>query len=116
MSKLYHAGKEITLVENLKMATTFWQRLRGLMLAPPLPPGEALLIYPCNSVHTFFMRYPIDIIFLSENLQALQCLPHLPPYRFSPLIKEATSVLELPAGTIHNCGLETGDYFQIVTS
>jgi uncharacterized membrane protein (UPF0127 family) len=93
-------------------AHSFLTRLRGLMFTASLPPDTALWLKPCNGVHMFFMRYPLDIIFLDNNLTVVHIIENLQPWRVSPIIKKATSVLELPAGSITG-KVNPGDRFSI---
>ena len=113
MYKLYHVERELVLVENLMMATTFIRRLRGLMFTAELLPGEGLFLSPCNSVHTFFMRYPLDVLFLDGQMQILRCLSCIQPNRISPLIRGARHAVEMPAGNIKQYGISAGDSLLI---
>ena len=79
-------------------ADTFGRRLLGLMFRPRLGPGEGLWIEPCNAVHTHFMRFPIDVLFLDKQGQVVRVVPAMAPWKHTPLVKGATVVLELPAG------------------
>ncbi len=87
------------LADRAREATRFLHRFVGLMGRKDLPVGEGLLILPCNSIHTFFMRIPIDALFLDRDGQVVKLLPALPPWRMTSLYWNARSVLELPAGT-----------------
>ncbi|MBS4032426.1 MAG: DUF192 domain-containing protein [Clostridiales bacterium] len=73
---------------------------------------EALIISPCNAVHTMFMFYPIDVVFVNEKLQVIHFCPVLRPGRFSPLVKGCRQVVELPAGTVAHTGTQIGDYLS----
>lgn len=95
------------------MADTFWSRFVGLQFAPELPEGHGLLIRPCNSVHMFFMRFPIDVVFLTKDLVIEHLLPDLKPWRVSPVVLKAYQTLELPAGTIARHGLKPGDSLSL---
>lgn len=66
-------------------------------------------IQPCNSIHTFFMRIPIDVLFLDADGVIIKQLPALPPWRASAVYLKARSVLELPAGTLQASGTQEGD-------
>ncbi|HWI64000.1 MAG TPA: DUF192 domain-containing protein [Symbiobacteriaceae bacterium] len=79
-------------------ASTFRLRLLGLMFRSTLPQGEGLLIRPCRQVHTHFMRFPIDVIFLDDDNRVVRVIPAMAPWKFSPSVSGAVSVLELPAG------------------
>jgi uncharacterized membrane protein (UPF0127 family) len=91
------------------MAESFLPRLIGLMGRAQLPPGEGLHIVPCNSIHTFFMRFPIDIAFLTEQGAVVKTLHALRPWRASAIYFKAHSVLELPAGTLQATQTQEGD-------
>lgn len=82
----------------VRRADTFGLRLRGLMFRQGLGIGEGLVIEPCKAVHTHFMRFPIDVLFLDEQWQVVLVLPALAPWRYSPHVAGARSVLELAAG------------------
>lgn len=92
-----------------KIADTFWSRFVGLQFAPELPEGHGLLIRPCNSVHMFFMRFPLDVVFLTKDGVIERLLPDLRPWHVSPVVLKAHMTLELPAGTIARYGLTVGD-------
>jgi protein-S-isoprenylcysteine O-methyltransferase Ste14/uncharacterized membrane protein (UPF0127 family) len=98
----------IVVAEHLRSAHTHWARLRGLLGTSGLAPGEGLWIRPCRQVHMFGMRYPIDVVFLDERLDVVHTIPALPPWATSPRVRAATSVLELPAGTLARIGLRPG--------
>lgn len=91
-------------------ARTFWTRLRGLIGGPPLQPGQGLLLEPCNSIHMFFMGYPIDAVYLDRYNQVLRVVSHLQPWQLGPTVRGARRVLELPAGQAGRCGVEVGHH------
>lgn len=99
-------GTEI-LVPRVQRTTHAWERMRGLLARPPLPQGAALWLVPCNSVHTLFMRYPIDTIFLDRELRILHVVTALAPWRAAARWS-AHSTLELAAGGAAACGLRAG--------
>lgn len=74
-----------------------------------LPENQALLIKPCSSIHTWFMKYPLDIIFLNQENRVIRILHTIPPYRFGPVVRNAKTVLELTAGRCRQTGTEKGD-------
>lgn len=80
------------------VADGMWSRFRGLMLQKPLENGEALLIKPCSSVHMFFMRFPLDIVFFDKGGTVVKIVSDLKPWRMALGGKGAWSALELPAG------------------
>jgi uncharacterized membrane protein (UPF0127 family) len=85
------------LAERAERAETFWGRLKGLLGRSRLCGGEGLHITPCRSIHTFFMRFPIDVLFLDERQTVLRVSRALAPWR-TLVCTRATSALELPAG------------------
>ena len=90
-------------------ARTFAARFIGLMGKAQLPFGEALHIAPCNSIHTFFMKIPIDAVFLDKQLKVVKVCGAMVPWRISKVFWSAHSVLELPAGTTSASGTIEGD-------
>lgn len=88
------------------VANTFWQRLRGLHALPPLSRREALLIRPCNSVHTFRLAYGIDVAYLDRQGVILK-LVSLVPGQVS-LCWSAKAVVEMPQGCIKDLALAVG--------
>lgn len=100
------------LAERAEEATGFWSRLRGLMGREGLPTGEGLWIDPCNSIHMFFMRFPIDAVFLSKELRVVKVVHAIPPWRVTGLYRDARSVLELPAGIAEASGTTAGDQLR----
>lgn len=88
-------------------ARTFYTRLRGLHAVWPLASDEALLISPCDAIHTMTMREAIDVVFISEEGVVLKAQT-LPRFRFSRSAK-AVSVIEMPEGTLQRLGIRVGD-------
>jgi uncharacterized protein len=86
------------LVAKLELADTFWQRLRGLLLRPALKPGEGLLIVPCRSIHTHWMRQTIDVALLDRHGVVLAVHPQVRPWRMIQGMRDTHSVLETAAG------------------
>lgn len=105
------ARRDPTLV--IRRADTFLARLTGLLLSPPPAPGEALLITPCAAVHTAFMRYPIDVVFLDRAGVIRKTVPHLLPWRIAAC-RGAHQVLELAAGEVRHADLREGRQVRLV--
>jgi len=101
------------LAERVERATSVWKRFVGLMGRARLDPGEGLWIDPCNSIHMFFMRFPIDAVFLDRGLRVKRVCPGIKPWRVSPIVFGARSVVELPAGTVRGRELE-GRLLEVV--
>lgn len=90
-------------------ADTFVSRFKGLMGVADLPLGQGLHIEPCTSIHTFFMKIPIDAVFLDASHQVVEVCHAMPPWRVSRVFFGARSVLELPAGTALAAQTVAGD-------
>ena len=91
-----------------RVASSFGARFRGLMLTAAVPPGTGLLFPRTSSVHTHFMRFPIDVVFLDDEQRVVRIAAGLQPWRFAAA-KGAASVLELRAGECARLGLVEGD-------
>lgn len=102
-------GDEI-LLEDVKIADTFFKRLVGLM-GKTLEKSEGLLIKPCNSIHCFFMKIPIDVIFLDETNHVIHKIEGMKPWKVSPIIKGSKAVIEASAGALHK--IQVGDQVRL---
>lgn len=95
-TQIIHAQTKKIIVKELQIANTFFSRLKGLIGAPPLTYQQGLLISPCQQVHTHFMGFSIDVVFLDKEFKVLHIARQMLPWRFSRFIKNAHYVLELP--------------------
>ena len=102
-----------TLATQARRADSFAARGRGLMMAPPLPEGGGLVIEPCNSIHMFFMRYPLDIVFLDKVGEVLFMYRGIKPWRMGRVVRGARLAIELPEGSIERSGTEVGDQIEM---
>lgn len=100
------------LASRVGVANTFWTRLKGLCGRTSLPTGAGLLITRCQAIHMFFMKFPIDAVFVSVEDRVVGLAEDLKPYCFSPVFFKASYVVELPAGTIRRSGTQVGDQVQ----
>jgi uncharacterized protein len=89
------------------VARTPLRRMKGLLGRAGLAADEGLLLEPASAVHTWFMRFPIDVVFLDRDLLVLRVAEEVRPWRFASA-RGARSVLELPAGTARRNGLRVG--------
>ncbi|GAB4372020.1 MAG: DUF192 domain-containing protein [Deltaproteobacteria bacterium] len=99
---------------RVRTATTFCSRLKGLLGTRELARDEGLWIAPCASVHSFGMRYPIDVCFLDRDGMVVGLFPALSPNRVIRPVARAAGALELPAGTIAETGTERGDRVELI--
>ena len=97
------------LAGRARRARGFLQRLLGLMGAPALPAGEALVLDPCASIHMFFMRFPIDVVFAAADLSVVAVVHAIRPWRMTRFYPSARLAIELPAGTAAASGTCLGD-------
>ncbi len=74
---------------------------------------EAMVIKPCNSIHTFFMRFPIDVLFVDKESKVVKGIVGMPSFRLSPIYFTSQFVIELPAGTIQATNTTEGDQIAI---
>jgi hypothetical protein len=86
--------------DDLTLNNTFCSRLMGLMFKKNLPAGSGIILKPCTQIHTCFMRFNIDVIFLDEDLKVLHIIENMKPWRISPLFLKAKYTVELPSGTL----------------
>ncbi len=101
--------RNLVLAEDVEVAATLCRRMKGLLGRRELPAGHGLWIRPCKSIHTLFMGFPIDAIFVSKNECVVRTYQSLPPFRMTPFVWGARSVLELPAGALSACPTHIGD-------
>jgi uncharacterized protein len=99
---------------HVERASRLIDRMKGLLGRNELPEGNGLWIDHCNSIHTFFMRFPIDAVFVSKEGEVLRVYRNLKPFRLTRLVFKASSVLELPAGTLTGCPVEPGDRLEVL--
>ncbi|MGC2191730.1 MAG: DUF192 domain-containing protein [Candidatus Dormiibacterota bacterium] len=99
---------------DVTVARSFGSRLMGLMGRSKLDPDEGLWLVPCNSVHMFFMRTPLDIVYLDRKLRVVRCVPEMREWRVKLLpVRHAHSALELSPGTLSRHGISDGDQLKI---
>lgn len=94
------------------MADTSEKRRTGLLKHERLNPGEGLWIVPCESVHTFFMKFPIDLLYLDKQKKVRKVRHAVPAWRLSMCLS-AHSIIELPAGTLEKSGTQVGDEMAV---
>jgi uncharacterized protein len=99
------------LATHLEVAASGPTRRKGLLGRQGLAPGEGLWIVPCESVHTFFMQFPIDLVYLDRENRVKKVRSAVGAWRMSACFS-AHSVLELPAGTIRDTRTRAGDTLE----
>lgn len=98
---------------RIQSAASFWQRFVGLLGRSSLAPDEALLITPCNNIHTFFMRFAIDVVFLDRSGVVVAIVPRVRPWRVA-IARKAYACLELAAGGAERFGLHVGQSLPVM--
>jgi hypothetical protein len=101
--------------ERCLLAETPLTRLKGLLGRSELEAGEGLFLRPASSIHTFFMRFPIDAVWVDHNLTVLKVSPELRAWR-TAACRGAKGVVELPAGEAERRGVRAGDRLVLTTS
>lgn len=111
--EVHNLSRGLPLAERGRLTETAWERARGLLGSDRLPPGEAMVIVPCNSVHAFFMRYPFDVIFAGPDAVVQRVISRLRPWRLTAPVWGARYAIELPAGVAEDTGTAAGDQLEI---
>jgi uncharacterized protein len=111
--RVINSSKNAVIAERVEMATSFLSRLRGLLGRHSLGSGQGMLLRPTDSIHTFFMAFPIDVIFLDRANIVIHLIPDMGRNRVSPLVRHGRTVIELPPGTIARSETTIGDHIQV---
>lgn len=104
-----NADRDTVLGERVVLASNVFTRTRGLMGAASLPVGAGMLLEGDNAIHTCFMRFPIDVVFVDNQVRVVHLIHCLAPWRASRIVWRARAVLELPAGTLDRTKTQVGD-------
>ena len=105
--------RNTVLADAAEVADTSEKRRTGLLKHDRLDPGQGLWIVPCESVHSFFMKFAIDLVYLDRNKKVRKVRHRMVPWRLSACLT-AHSILELPAGAVAASGTQAGDQLEIV--
>src|SRR3972149_6817440 len=109
MPRVLNETKGTVVAEQARIADGFWSRFWGLMGKGSLPEGQGLLLKPSNSIHTAFMRFAIDVVFVDREMKVVKVAPEMRPFRVALAFGGAHSALELPAGAASQAQIEPGD-------
>ena len=102
-----------TLIGDVEPVFSLFRRMKGLLGRESLGPGRAMLLSPCNSVHTFFMKFSLDLVFLDRSLAVRKIVRNVPPNRVVFGGRGARSVLEMEAGWLAGQAVARGDRIQL---
>lgn len=110
---LFNLTQRRLMLSDLKLAEMPWEKLFGLLLAKQLEKGQGLMLKDCSCVHTFGMRFRLDLIFLDSHDRVVHMITCLEPNRISPWIRNAKSVIEMPADSLCETGVIMNDKLLI---
>jgi hypothetical protein len=111
----FNSDTKTILASKMRVADTHRKRLVGLIgtSAEKFQGGQALWIVPSHGVHTFLMRFPIDVVYLTAERRVHHIEENVRPWRVTPILTEAATVLELPAHTVFNTGTKVGHLIEL---
>lgn len=113
MAVLVNLSNGKTIAQDICVADTFLKRLVGLMFQKELSSEKALIIENCNAIHTFFMRFPIDVLFVDKNNRVVKVVKNFKPWRISAFVKNADYVVELASGSVTDSLVKVGDQIKM---
>lgn len=102
-----------TYANSAKIAENFFDRLLGLMFKKNWELYDGLVLSPCNSIHTCFMKFKIDVIFLDKSNKVISFFLGLSPWRLTPIYFKAVKVIELPENAIKG-DIQKGDSIEVI--
>ena len=109
-----NTSRDRVLGDRIREARGFWSRGRGLMFVSGLESGEGLVIDPCTSIHTLWMRFPLDVLYMDREGTIIRADERMRPWRIGPVFTGSRWVIELPPGTISATGTMAGDTIEII--
>jgi len=101
-------------LDRIERAENLISKLLGLMGRRDFGKSAGLLLRNTNSIHTFFVFFPIDLVFLDKNFKVIKTVENLRPFWFSPIIWKASNVLELPVGTVKSKNINVDDQINLL--
>ena len=115
MIKVVNKTKGIVVADRVSVAKSFWSRLKGLMFRSGMGENEGLIFYDAPSIHTFFMRFPIDVVFMDRQQRVVKISRALKPWRITSCFGSSLT-LEIPANRSSAVSMESGDELEVVNS
>lgn len=109
---IYNHTQRTIVCQEVETAFTFLARFKGLMFRERMQATKGVLLAPCRSVHMFFMRFAIDVVFVDKYYKVVGVEIGLKPWRVSKVYKTARYALELPAGRARDAGIAVGDVLE----
>lgn len=112
--QIENKSRNTILVTRGRVAGTFLSRLRGLLGSPPLEKGEGLLLQNEKSIHSLFMTFAIDVIYINKAFEVIETDINMIPFRLGRYISDAAYILEVPVGTIQDSKTEIDDLLLFI--
>jgi uncharacterized membrane protein (UPF0127 family) len=113
MAKLMNQTQNKILIDQLETANGILKRMKGLIGKEKIESNYGLWIKRCNSIHTFLMSFPIDVIFVDKNLKVKKCIEQIEPNKIIWPICGASSVIELKSGFLKEHKTQIGDQLHV---
>lgn len=110
---IYNSSKNILIATDVKEAKNFFTRTIGLLFRKSISKDEALIIKPCSSIHTFFMKFPIDVLFVNKHNQIVAVYESVKPFKVLPIHFTSSYVIELAAGSVLDKNIDKGDLIRV---
>lgn len=110
--QVFNQTKNVPLITKGRVADTFWLRLKGLLGAAPLQKQEGLILVGEKSIHTLFMGFPIDVVYVDKTYRVIRADENMVPYRLGSFVFKSAYVLEMPVGTIADTNTHVGDQLK----
>jgi uncharacterized membrane protein (UPF0127 family) len=111
--ELRNKTENIILSTEVIVAENFFDRLKGLLGKDNLPANTCIIISPCKSIHTFFMKFTIDVIFIDKNYKVIEIIKNIKPCKTSKYIKKAWAVIEISNDSIISSKVSVGEELEI---
>ncbi len=107
--RIFNQTRNVPLITQGRLADTFWLRLKGLLTTASLEKGEGLTLVGEKSIHTLFMRFPIDVLYVDKTHKVIRADINMVPYRLGSFVRQSAYILEMPVGTIADTATAVGD-------
>ena len=107
--RIRNRTRKTLLGTRVMRAASFFSRLRGYLGRPQPRPGEGILLVDCNAIHTWWLSFPLDVLFLNDRGEVISLARSVPPWKVIRSPERATYVLEVPVGTVDASDTQIGD-------
>lgn len=114
--QVYKEGVATAILQRVRVADRWWARLRGLLGTMCLDDSSGLLLKPCRAIHTWWMHYSLDVVFLDHGGMVVAIEEQIPPWSYASGGMNAYSTLELSSGAIKRLNIRVGDVMRMFES